>query len=796
MAKQEPVKPEVPVLTISAEQMAELLKVSNGKFQDFEIEMIADSNRACYYQDFRRFIYRSAKLELDPLANEIHLEYRVGREGKPQAQLFVHIDGYRRKAAESGERGGFSQALGDDAHGKYVETTLWRKDTAQPFVSRVYFTEFLTPGQMLHNKMQYHMVSKCFDEETEVLTDRGFQLFSRATGRILQVTPSGLEATDSRPFAQSYSGDMVSYESDDVNFCVTPNHDMITVQGRIEAGDLYSKARARAQFDIARSVPGGRPDCQIEDQSIILAAAYLADGSDTSGISFRIEVSKPRKIEILDNLAAHSKKGSRACAGDVAVGIGGRLIETLSDKATYTYSHSQIAPLCAPGKQVSVDVLLTLSQRQAKLLIDMLIQFDGSINNTTGVRRFYTSRPVHVSVFEIAAVIAGYSISPWTSRMTDISATPNYSATISPRASAPVCRWGRAYHKTPHATGDRRRPSLTISPNATNAVWCVTVPSGMIVVRRHGFSMLCGNCGEAHAYRMAFPFGGGDIHSFEEGQLWQARDEAAPAATTAEPAGGDYVVTEKEPAPTVAADPAPVAEVNVEESKPEPTPAATAEPTPPAEKGADVLWKESAARLKTLGLKVKAAKEFCVVYLASKEIFEPTPQDQVDAMLKAEAIIAQIGLDGFLRKLEDALQPPSEPEQSDPGPAKASSGELKLIREHFPKMPVPVQEVAADWCYEQLKTPQQLEAFLISQGADKFDAEELEIFLGITRHLAVSQAPVLTRYCDDKKISYGVFADQLSAAVWPDPDKTHVCGAPLGLPTNLVSDAFLAMVNS
>ncbi|NBQ48081.1 MAG: serine protease, partial [Sphingobacteriia bacterium] len=140
-------------------------------------------------------------------------------------------------------------------------------------------------------------------------------------------------------------------------------------------------------------------------------------------------------------------------------------------------------------------------------------------------------------------------------------------------------------------------------------------------------------------------------------------------------------------------------------------------------------------------------KEFCVIYLASQDIFEPTPQDQVNAMLKAEAIIAQVGLDGFLRKLEDALQPPSEsdkylaPEQGDPAPAKASSGELKLIREHFLKMPVPVQEVAADWCYEQLKTPQQLEAFLISQGADKFGAEDLEIFLGITRHLAVSQAP-------------------------------------------------------
>ena len=52
---------------------------------------------------------------------------------------------------------------------------------------------------------------------------------------------------------------------------------------------------------------------------------------------------------------------------------------------------------------------------------------------------------------------------------------------------------------------EKNSASLVKRKNVTGRVWCVTVPSGVIVVRRNGFSMLCGNCAEAQALRKAFP---------------------------------------------------------------------------------------------------------------------------------------------------------------------------------------------------------------------------------------------------------------------------------------------------
>lgn len=500
MGTQQAQRPELPKLELTAEQMKDLLKVQT-KFTDFEIEMIAEAYSICHYTDFRRFIYRSAKLELDPLANEIHMEYRVGRDGGPQSQLFVHIDGYRRKALDSGKRGGFSQALGADEHGKFVETTLWRNDTAQPFVSRVYFCEFLSEGQMLHNKMQYHMVAKC---------------------------------------------------------------------------------------------------------------------------------------------------------------------------------------------------------------------------------------------------------------------------------------------------------------------------------------------GEALAYRMAFPFGGGDIHSVEEGQLWQAREavetKSATVTTSSQQGADDYVVIEKEPETKGASKEEQESNVGrdtcddtteekveevkakrqrkAKEEKQDPPPAADPAPAtdPNPDPGPDLatLWRQSAERLRDVGVEVGAAKDFCRVYLESQDnIPKPyTPENQVFAMQEAERLVAEMGVQAFLDKLDSILNPPPEegkPSETSADPVDATVApdwpalsEYKQVREFFPKLDKPMAIVAASWMYEQLATPDKLNAFLISQGADKFDDVKLVAFLSITRHLALSQAPVLLQHCEAKKISLTQFAAELSRAIWPDGG--HIADAPFGLPQNLVSDAFLAMV--
>jgi hypothetical protein len=382
----------------------------------------------------------------------------------------------------------------------------------------------------LWKKMPDHMLAKCFSEDTEVLTDQGFQPFNAVTGRVLQVTARGLEPTNARPFVQAYNGDMVTLDSDDLNFSVTPNHDMVTTAGKIEAGVMYERARTRAMFRIPRLVTTLKSAAPVTDTEIAISAAYLADGTDRPGRTIAVEVSRPGKVARLREIGSYIAETRRAAAGAVAV-TPARTITTRLDKMRFSYPRAAVAYLCDEGKRIGRDAVLSLNRDQARLLIDTLVAFDGSTNKRTGVRRFYSSRPDHIEAFELAAVIAGYAVSQRTARWSDISAQPNYHVTISGRDDIPVVRWGREYHNPNPQTTTRKHPGLELQPNAGGRVWCVTVPSGVIVVRRHGFSMLCGNCAESQAIRAAFPNETRGIYTEEE--MGQAENEERPRRATA-----------------------------------------------------------------------------------------------------------------------------------------------------------------------------------------------------------------------------------------------------------------------
>lgn len=359
------------------------------------------------------------------------------------------------------------------------------------------------------------MICKCFDEETEILTTRGFEKFANAEGSVLQIGYRGLEITDAVPFVQDYSGPMVCLLSDDLNFSVTPNHDMYTSLGKIEAGEMYSRATSRGTFSIPRKLPFSNVDAQIPDSNIKLAAAYLADGSDKPDCSFWISVSRQRKIDLLRSLALHHAEHGRECAGDAAKTNDGRTIVTRRNKLVFGFKFSLIDSLAVRGKIPQMDGILSLSDRQAKLFIDTLIECDGSENKQTGVRRFYSSNPPIVAAFELAAVIAGYSVSDRKQRSSSGATKPNFYLTISHRNEIPVKKSAHQSH-------------LKIIPkNQSGKVWCVQVPTGQIVVRRHGFSMLCHNCAEADALRSSFPTLLGGLYLREEVELM------APAITSA-----------------------------------------------------------------------------------------------------------------------------------------------------------------------------------------------------------------------------------------------------------------------
>ena len=477
------------------------------------------SGKTCSQRDALKFLAMVQAKRLNPFEGDAYLIGYDAQDGPifslitahqiylKRAELHQEYDGMESGAIVRDE----NHAL-QEIHGDFVDDGLqlvggWCKvhfkTRKYPMYKRLKLSRF-DKGRSVWRDDPAGMIVKCFDPETEILTTRGFEKFAKAEGRVLQVGDTGLEPTDAVPFVQYYTGPMVSLLSDDLNFMVTPNHDMLTDAGRIEADQLFKQSRSRDKFSIPRTVSGTKNDADIGYGRIVLAAAYLADGSDKPDCSFWISVSREQKIAKLEHLGLHHAKHLRECAGDTAESAG-RVITTHRDKQVFGYKYDLIEPLAKRGKRPVIEGILSLSKEQARWFVDALIEFDGSRNALTGVRRFYSSNPEIMQAFEVAAVVAGYSVSNRKQRESDIGTKPNFDVTVSDRHWIGVHRWG-----------DETKPGLVMRPNESGKVWCVKVPSGAIVVRRQGFSMLCGNCAEADALRSSFPTMLGGLYMREE----------------------------------------------------------------------------------------------------------------------------------------------------------------------------------------------------------------------------------------------------------------------------------------
>lgn len=517
--------------------------------------VLKPKNREATAAELALLAEQAVRTGLDPMSRQIYGIFRKNkRTGQEVMTIQVGIDGLRVIAERTGHYLGQSGPFWWDGEGW---TDVWF-EAGPPEAAKVIVRKAIA-GQVAETPAVAHraeymptyngepqglwadkpalMLAKCFDDRTEVLTTNGFERFAEATGQVLQVTERGVEPCDAVPFWQPYRGPMVVLDSDDLNFAVTPNHDMVTTVGKIEAGAMFEQARARAQHRIPRSVSGTRVESPISDPLLMLAAAYVADGFDRS-TGFRIGVSRKAKIERLQGLGLHSAE-RRVEPGPSTSKVSGRTITPTMTRVEFDYDETLVSGLVGRGKVVNVGALLSLSRRQVRVFVDTLIAFDGR-QAKSGVRRMYTSRLDHLAAFEVAAIAAGYAVSPRRSRTSDISDRANYYVTVSDRDEIAVVRWGRSYKgKGGNARG---RTGLVQRDNEGDGVWCVTVPSGEIIVRRDGFSMRCGNCAEALALRKAFPADMSGLYTDDEMSRSDTSQVSAPAPLNREALASKSVV--------------------------------------------------------------------------------------------------------------------------------------------------------------------------------------------------------------------------------------------------------------
>jgi hypothetical protein len=481
--------------------------------------------------DLLIFLHYCQRTQLDPFSRQIYLIGRreKGPDGKwvTRQTIQVGIDGFRiiarRAATELGVTISYEDTVWYDHDGG--EHALWLQDTPPAgakvvvrrgderfpglakFASYAAYRRTENGSELvaMWRTMPDHMIEKCFSSDTEVLTEHGFRLFADVgQSRIAQVTDGGLELVRATPFAQRYDGPMVRCNGQRLNFSVTPDHDMVTTAGKAEARVLLATAEVgRTRWRIPMTAPGRRATglAGISDDRLRLAGYFMADGHQIRH-RLMISVSKPRKIDALEQLGLHDGTEVKKDAGRVSGGS--RPIVTQCDKITFRYPASLLEGIVSGRKQISPGLICLLSQAQARVLLDAWALFDGAVNGS-GTRRLYTSNPEHVGMIELLAMAAGYTVSVPRKHSSDISARPGFAITLSAtRPTAPVMKpW-------------RHRAGVAEEPNHDGWVWCVTVPSHQIVVRRNGFAMVCGQCAEAFALRRAFPMDLAGIYVEEE----------------------------------------------------------------------------------------------------------------------------------------------------------------------------------------------------------------------------------------------------------------------------------------
>lgn len=469
------------------------------------------------------FLHICKHTGLDPFAKQIYLVPRWDNKEKKEIWTpQTSIDGQRLVAERTGRYcPGKESTFTYDKNGQLLSATAYvKKQTADGTWHEVsataYWSEYVQKtkdGQPTHmwKDKPHIMLSKCFTPDTEILTENGFERFDRLASRVLQVNGEKLEPVDTRPFKQFYNGEMISCHSDMVNFMVTPNHDMITTVGKVEAGAMYATSHSRGPWSIVMSTSNLETHfCQ----DYTLAGYILADGWYDGAGFFNIAVSRQYKINALREL---KPAGERIVHSKGAVAeTHQRNVVTNFDKRLFRFPIERIAHILDKNKRL-VNVA-ALSPQQSRTLIDAWQFFDGHTNKKTGVKRIYTSNPQHAGWIEVLAVKAGYSISARKERLSDISTSINYSFTLSNLKEGVVFKNGSP-------------SSLIKEKNPFDEVWCVTVPSGIIIVRRNGFSMVCGNCAESLCLRKCFPNELSGVYTSEEmgADAHGAASESAPS---------------------------------------------------------------------------------------------------------------------------------------------------------------------------------------------------------------------------------------------------------------------------
>lgn len=315
----------------------------------------------------------------------------------------------------------------------------------------------------LDSQYKIYIIDECVTGDTEILTDTGFRRIDsiKPGERVAQYTEEGnIEfVVPSELIRRQYKGDMYRtfFRNGKKSALMSPHHVQplrMKISGRIK--ENYIKDCKFSQTNEVIVAGKGTGDNRILNGYERLYIAMQADGYCGKNDLWEINLSIKEKIERLEGLL-------KECQIDYKV---------YSDDKTSSFRFKSNAP---KSKKLKDYFDLDMGVDRARDFIDEILKWDGSVKS--GYPGYYSCTDKdNVDFVAAVLVLAGYS----GNQDIEISDNSNHRSVYS-------LNW---YYTD-------ARPSTACSTEVEHfdgEIFCVKVPSKMIVLRAEGFTFVSGNC--------------------------------------------------------------------------------------------------------------------------------------------------------------------------------------------------------------------------------------------------------------------------------------------------------------
>ena len=321
---------------------------------------------------------------------------------------------------------------------------------------------------------------ECFTEDTEVLTESGFVKFSEVNidSLVLQVDENK-RGEFVKPLAlikKHYEGDLVGVKTAYTHTLTTPNHNIVFESDKYGVFKQKASEKISKGWFVPKSVNVNGKGTGLTKKQLQLVIAVCADGSinnrKKSNNVAHFGLMKKRKIERLTGIL-----------NDLKISYSSYVNTYSNDKQYTTFNFT--LPDYVDDKNLRNDWLVSATIDERLFILDELKHWDGySVKDRNSIE--FSSKS-----FDDASFIQ------------ELAHTCGYYASVKHKSND----LGEWYRVLISFTGFKATTQKfeKYSKYHNGYVYCVTVPTGMIVIRHEGKVSVCGNCDLISAKQMLSP---------------------------------------------------------------------------------------------------------------------------------------------------------------------------------------------------------------------------------------------------------------------------------------------------